>query len=653
MAGPASLSGGALSEGTGSLVLNGVTVAGNRVTGGAGVAQDTTTQYGSGGLVLGVAITSSGPLSITNSIISQNIGVGGPGGSSNSANTAGPGGTVGGAVYAGSSLTLSGGTVSNNSAIGGAGGPSTGIGSGAGQGGNAVAGITAVGAVSIAGSTISGNSASGGAGGAASGSSEIAGGGGTGAGAVNFAPGAAGDTLSVTNTTINGNTASGGAGGTATGTNSRGGQGGPAVGAAAFLQGSGASGQAASIAASTISNNTSSAGAAGAGTGSPGIGGGGGAADGAIVDSDSGSGIPLSISASTISGNQAASSAGGARCRRHGRDCRIRVGRCPAGRRRGDSDDRQLDRVWQQRAVRRRSRVSLDGRELWRRDLVSGTGTTVALYSDTIAGNSASSALGGQWVFGPDLNAFGSGAFSLADTAVVSPFPSNVAACGSEGGTYTDLGHNLQDSASSACGLGGAGKHDQFVTNSGLPKALGANGGPTLTLAPKLGSAMIGNGGACTNPLASPATSPLTVDQRGLQRGATCDIGAFQTQPITVAGKPRLTGTPAVGRTLTCAGGTFVARGDGVYTVTGSIGAQQRTTSIASNGTRVSQSKTYKVRGQDQGHSITCTMAAAGAYGQARATSAAVRVPIVVKLSSVSQARSTWAEKQSTRTAPP
>ena len=644
LAGPASLSGGALSEGTGSLVLNGVTVAGNRVTGGAGVAQDTTTQYGSGGLVLGVAITSSGPLSITNSIISQNIGVGGPGGSSNSANTAGPGGAVAGAVFAGSSLTLSGSTVSNNSAIGGAGGPSTGIGSGAGGGGNAVAGITAFGAVSIAGSTISGNSASGGAGGAASGASEIAGGGGTGAGAVNFAPGAAGETLAVTNTTINGNTASGGAGGTATGTNSAGGHGGPAAGAAALLQGSGASGQAASITASTISNNTSSAGAAGAGTGSPGIGGGGGAADGAIVDSESGSGIPLSISASTISANQAASSAGGA----GGTAGTAAYASGGALRVVGGATATIVNSTVFGNSVQSAGGVAFAGLagSYGGGISVTGAGTTVGLYNDTIARNSASSALGGQWVFGPDLNAFGSGAFSLADTAVVSPFPSNVAACGSEGGTYTDLGYNLQDSASSACGLGGAGKHDQFVTNSGLPKALGANGGPTLTLAPKLGSAMIGNGGACTNPLATPATSPLTVDQRGLPRGATCDIGAFQTQPMTVAGKPRLTGTPAVGRTLTCAGATFVARGDGVYTVTGSIGAQRRTTSIASNGTRVSQSNTYKVRGQDQGHSITCTMAAAGAYGQARATSAAVRVPIVVKLSSVSQARSTWAEKK-------
>ena len=213
-------------------------------------------------------------------------------------------------------------------------------------------------------------------------------------------------------------------------------------------------------------------------------------------------------------------------------------------------------------------------------------------------------------VFGPNLNAFSSGAFSLADTAILTPFPSKVPACGSEGGTYLDLGHNLQDSAGSACGLGGAGKHDQFVTSSGLPKALGGNGGPTMTLAPKLGSAITsGTGGACTNPLATPASRPLTVDQRGLRRAATCDIGAFQTQPISVTGKPRITGTPAVGRTLTCATGTFVATGDGVYTVTGSIGAQQRTTSIASHGTRVSRNNTYKVRGQDQGHLITCTMA--------------------------------------------
>jgi hypothetical protein len=74
---------------------------------------------------------------------------------------------------------------------------------------------------------------------------------------------------------------------------------------------------------------------------------------------------------------------------------------------------------------------------------------------------------------------------------------------------------------------------------------------------------MIGNGGACINPLPTNTTNRLTVDQRGLPRGATCDIGAFQAQPITVTGNPQITGTPVVGHTLTCVTGSFLATDDG------------------------------------------------------------------------------------------
>ena len=146
-----------------------------------------------------------------------------------------------------------------------------------------------------------------------------------------------------------------------------------------------------------------------------------------------------------------------------------------------------------------------------------------------------------------------------------------------------------------------------------------------MTLAPQPGSAVIGNGGVCANPINPPAISPLRVDQRGLPR-SICDIGAFQTQPIKLTGKPKITGTPAVGRTLTCANGTLVVTGDGTFTATGAIGARQTKTSFASNGALVSQRNTYTVRTSDQGHSITCTIAVTGAYGQAHATSAAVHV---------------------------
>jgi hypothetical protein len=648
--GPAPQLAGAVVQTNGSLVLNGVAVVGNRSACGAGLAQDGTTQNGTGGSVLGSAITSNGSLSMTNSIVSGNTAIGGPGGSSSGANPAGAGGVGLSAVFAGGSMSISGSTISNNSAIGGAGGVNTGTAAG-GAGGVVLGAVFAGASMSISGSTITGNSATGGVGGGAAGANAVAGNGGQAYGAVVFAPASAGETMAVSNTTIGSDTASGGPGGVATGTGGTGGAGGQAAGAALALGGSGAAAQTASVAASTISNNTSSGGAAGSASSSSGTGGKGGVAIGAIDDSSIGSAIPLSISASTISGNRAVSSAGGAGAGAAGSAVNASGGGLRAT---GGATVTILNSTVSGNSVQSGGGAAVAGLSGGYGGGIAsaGTGTTVGLYSDTIAGNSASSALGGQWIFGPDLNAHNSGAFSLEDTAIALPSPNTVSACGSQSGTYTDLGHNLQDSASSTCGLGGAGLGDQLVSSSGLPSALGANGGPTMTLAPKLGSAMIGHGGACINPLVTTTTNRLTVDQRGLPRGATCDIGAFQTQPITVTGKPQITGTPTVGRTLRCVTGSFVATGDGVYSHTGSIGALHFTTLFASNGKPVSRASTYTVTTRDRGHSITCTITAAGAYGQARATSGAVHVPAIVKLSQVSQARSTWAETK-TKNGPP
>ena len=290
-------------------------------------------------------------------------------------------------------------------------------------------------------------------------------------------------------------------------------------------------------------------------------------------------------------------------------------------------------------------------------------GTTVGLFSDTIAGNQASAGAGSLFVFGPDLNAFGSAAYTLQDTVIAAPVPSNQSACTSEGGVFTDLGHNLEDSTFSTCGLSGAANNDQLIADDQLASTLGANGGATMTLAPAATSPVIGNGGACTNPLASPTSSPLGVDQRGAPRGATCDIGAFQTEPISVTGAPVITGTAAIGETLTCASGTFSTGGDGAFTATGAIGAPTITNAFASNGTPVSSGNTYTVAPADQGHTITCSETATGAYGRGQATSAPVSVPatpvsvpaasasipaapVNVKLSIVSQAHSKWAEKK-------
>jgi hypothetical protein len=266
---------------------------------------------------------------------------------------------------------------------------------------------------------------------------------------------------------------------------------------------------------------------------------------------------------------------------------------------------------------------------------VTPTGT-LGLYSDTIAGNTAQASPAIQMA-GANVGS-GGGTVTLQDTAIASPLPSGAPNCfPTPGGPFTDNGHNLEDTATSSCGLT-AGHNDVIGASPQLPSTVGANGGTTgptdptthyvgtFTLAPAAGSPLIGAGGQCINPLAA-GSPPLTVDQRGFARPATCDIGAFQTQPVKVTGAPVITSTPAVGNTLTCSTGTFAATGDGTLTATGSIGALALSYAWTSGTSTVATTSTYKVAASEAGHSITCTETATGAYGKASATSPAVTRP--------------------------
>lgn len=84
----------------------------------------------------------------------------------------------------------------------------------------------------------------------------------------------------------------------------------------------------------------------------------------------------------------------------------------------------------------------------------------------------------------------------------------------------TSLGHNLEDTTPSQCGLSAA-MGDRIGVNP-LLGPLQSNGGPTRTLALLSGSPAIDAGDSC------PGT-----DQRGLARpaGAACDIGAYEAAP--------------------------------------------------------------------------------------------------------------------------
>ena len=79
------------------------------------------------------------------------------------------------------------------------------------------------------------------------------------------------------------------------------------------------------------------------------------------------------------------------------------------------------------------------------------------------------------------------------------------------------------------------------------------NGGPTKTMAPLSGSPLIDGGPA----ICQGVGTPLTADQRGLPRGAVCDIGAYEAIPPAVTAPPSVGGSPVTGQTLTCVPATF------------------------------------------------------------------------------------------------
>jgi hypothetical protein len=145
----------------------------------------------------------------------------------------------------------------------------------------------------------------------------------------------------------------------------------------------------------------------------------------------------------------------------------------------------------------------------------SGSGGQVVLTNDTITANAASgppAATGGNL----QLNVGVQLRNTILSAGAAMAGRENCSAAG------TSLGHNLEDTTPSQCGLRGS-LGDQFGTNP-LLGPLAANGGLTQTIAPLAISpaidALQGNG--------CPAT-----DQRGVARpqGAACDVGAYETAP--------------------------------------------------------------------------------------------------------------------------
>lgn len=585
------------------LTLNGVTVTGMTVHFGNGAPATGSSPGQAGDTTLGAAMGTSGTVTLTDSVVSGNEDIAGDGGAGSATEGPGAGGAAGPVIAAGG-LVMSDSIVTDNMAIAGTGGAAGASGQTGGTGGAVNgAGIASSGPVNIASSVISDNQALGGSGGAADGS-----GGGGSAGAV-LGGGlyvASSNASSITESTIEGNTAEAGKPANDTAGGGSGGNAQYAGGAGIFAAG----GFSLDISSSTFSGNQSIVQNGGAGAGTE-MGFAGSAEGGALYVNE---GPTVTILNSTMSGNTAQSGTGSG----------------TAG------------------------TIGSFGGAI---DAYGSPG--VRLYSDTIAKNAATSGLGAGGELGANL--IGIGTFlTLQDTVVADAEPSGAPNCAFQsGGAITDDGHNLWDGNPNPCGFSFT-EDDQRVISAGL-NSLGSNGGPSIiasgstpaipevqTLAPAVGSPVIGLGGACTNPLAQGASTPpfpaLTVDERGRTRPATCDIGAFQTQPLKASGTPVIKGRAIVGGDLGC-DGTFTATGDGAFTSTGSIGTIKFTFVWSSNGKKLGTDSGYTITNKDQGDGIICTETATGAYGQASATSAIVHVPPAITLTHAGETHKTWAEK--------
>jgi hypothetical protein len=584
-------SGGIYDSGADPVTLNGVTVTG-------------CTPGATGNEAFAAAIDAGGTLTLTESVVSDNRDVAGNGGAGSATEGPGAGGGAGGPISA-NALVISDSVVKDNVAIGGDGGAAAAAGQTGGTGGQATGGgVNDATPVTITSSMISDNQALGGNGGAADGS----GGGGTAGAALGgglyLANGSGAG--SITDTTISGNTAEAGTPASDTASGGFGGNASYAGGGGMFAT----LPFSLSISSSTFSGNQSIVQNAGTGAGTE-TGFAGSAEGGALYVNN---GPDVTIVNSTMSGNSAQSGTGGG---------------TPGT-------------------------IGSFGGAI---DSYGGGSTAVGLYSDTLAGNAATSELGAGGELGANLIAIAS-PFTLQDTVVADAEPSGAPNCAFQGGgAITDEGHNLWDGNPDVCGFSFT-EDDQRVISAGL-NPLGSNGGPSIiasgstpaipdaqTLAPAVGSPVIGFGGACTNPLgaSTPPFPALTVDERGDPRPATCDIGAFQTQPLKASGTPVIKGRPIVGGDLLC-NGTFTASGDGAFTSTGSIGPIAFTYVWSSNGKTLGHNGSLIVGNNDQGDGIVCTVTATGAYGHDSATSAAVHVPPAITLTKVAESHKTWAEK--------
>jgi hypothetical protein len=125
----------------------------------------------------------------------------------------------------------------------------------------------------------------------------------------------------------------------------------------------------------------------------------------------------------------------------------------------------------------------------------------------------------------------------------------------------------------------------------------------------------------------------LTVDQRGQPRAGDCDIGAFQSQKPASMALPAITGSPALGKTLTCSQGTWTGDAPLTYAYLWSRGP---------NTISGATSASYKVATADRGHALSCIVTATNPYASVAASSASVSVPPKPSITKFKQSHRRW-----------
>ena len=549
----------------------------------------------------GGAVDCEGTLQLTDTDVVNNHTLGGVGLSveSPSQGSGGGGGDgEGGGIYAAGATTITGGRFAGNSAVGGAGGLGNGTGSTGGAGGAGHGGaifISSAGRLTATSTTFANNTAIGATGGFDQG--------GTGEGSSTAGVGGAIDSdgsLTLNRVTVISNQAAGGNGN---------GSGVPTTGGGAQGGGISVSGDA-TIADSTISANTASGGQGGqnGGIGNS-VGGAGGAAQGGGIFTSSQFGFTMRTS--TVSANTAAGGAGG-----------LKPPPGVGGGSNGPDGAATAGGIFHQSGGAFISgekppvivNSTLSGNSATSGSTASGGALAtvgvlgVHLGSDTVADNTAAD---GENLFSGSAGVSGvRSSFDLNDTLLAANAIGGAVDCDAQ---VNDSGHNLEGSGpTSTCGLSSA-DGDKLVAPgaSGVASALASNGGPTKTLALSASSPAIGAGGACTDPANNGA--PLTTDQRGLPRAATCDIGAFEHEPPREHRGAVDHRHARDRRHAHVRPGTFTGDGPPTVAFQWLRGGSPITSATSAK---------YTARRADAGHALTCKVTATGTYGTARATTA-------------------------------